>query len=69
MQQEDNEDVETSTDVLADDFDSDSRSVHSLAQRTRLADNSVDDADKYDYADNYEQTSDDVNNDEIFGKQ
>jgi len=31
MQQEDNEEVETSTDVLADDFDSDSRSVHSLA--------------------------------------
>lgn len=69
MQEEDNEEVETSTDVLADDFDSDSKSVHSLAQRTRLADNPSDDADKYDYADNYEQTAEDVNTNEISGKQ
>lgn len=57
--------METSTDVVADDFDSDSRSVHSLAQRKNLADNAMDDADKYDYADNYEQTSDDVNSNQI----
>lgn len=57
----DNEEVETSSEVLADDFDSDSHSVHSLAQRNRLADNMMDDADKYDFADNYQQTDDDVN--------
>lgn len=55
------EDVETSSEVLADDFDSDSKSVHSLAQRSNLADNMQDDADKYDFADNYQQTEDDVN--------
>ena len=53
--------METTSEVLADDFDSDSHSVHSLAQRTRLADNDSDDADKYDFADNYQQTNDDVN--------
>lgn len=57
----DNEEVETSSEVVADDFDSDSHSVHSLAQRSRLADNVMDDADKYDFADNYQQTDDDVN--------
>ena len=46
--------------MLADDFDSDSKSIHSLAQRSRLADNMQDDADKYDFADNYQQTDDDV---------
>ena len=57
------EEVETSSEVLADDFDSDSKSIHSLAQRSRLADNMHDDADKYDFADNYQQTDEDVNAD------
>ena len=65
----DNEEVETSSEVVADDFDSDSHSVHSLAQRSRLADNIMDDADKYDFADNYQQTEDDVNPSRLDDKQ
>lgn len=60
-----NEQVETSSEVLADDFDSDSHSIHSLAQRSRLADNMQDDADKYDFADNYQQTEDDVDSSQL----
>ena len=62
---DENEEVETSAEVNADDFDSESRSVHSLGQRSRLVDNAQDDADKYDFADNYQQTDDDVNPDYI----
>lgn len=40
-----------------------------MAQRSRLADNAHDDADKYDFADNYQQTDDDVNSDQISDKQ
>lgn len=51
--------------MLADDFDSNSHSIHSLGQKSRLADNMQDDADKYDFADNYQQTQDDVNPQQI----
>jgi hypothetical protein len=64
-----NEEVETSAEVNADDFDSESKSVHSLGQRSRLVDNAQDDADKYDFADNYQQTEDDVNADALSEKQ
>jgi hypothetical protein len=33
-----------------------------------LADNVIDDADKYDFADNYQQTEDDVNPDKLEDK-
>lgn len=40
-----------------------------MAQRSRLVDNQGDDADKYDFADNYQQTDDDVTADQLADNQ